>query len=84
MALAAWSPLSSTLIYGATEVVLTDPPITTAQAERVADRVAATGREPTAIYVTHGHGDHWFGTAALLRRFPGATAYAFRSLRSLS
>jgi hypothetical protein len=53
---AAWSPLSSTLIYGATEAVVTDPPITTAQAERVADRVAATGREPTAIYVTHGHG----------------------------
>ncbi len=73
---AAWSPLSSTLIYGATEVVLTDPPITTAQAERVADRVAATGRELAAIYVTHGHGDHWFGTATLLRRFSGAIVYA--------
>ena len=56
--------------------MLTDPPITTAQAERVADRVAATGREPTAVYVTHGHGDHWFGTAALLRRFPAATGTA--------
>src|SRR6266487_1992009 len=73
---AAWSPLSSTLIYGATEVALTDPPITTTQAERLADRVAATGRELTAIYVTHGHGDHWYGTAALPRRFPGATVYA--------
>jgi glyoxylase-like metal-dependent hydrolase (beta-lactamase superfamily II) len=73
---AAWSPLSSTLIYGATEVVLTDPPITTSQAERVADQVTATGRELTAIYVTHGHGDHWFGTAVLLRRFPSATVYA--------
>jgi glyoxylase-like metal-dependent hydrolase (beta-lactamase superfamily II) len=73
---AAWSPLSSTLIHGATEVALTDPPITTTQAERLADRVAATGRELTAIYVTHGHGDHWYGTAALLRRFPGATVYA--------
>jgi hypothetical protein len=30
---AAWSPLPSTLIYGASEVVLTDPPITTGQAE---------------------------------------------------
>lgn len=73
---AAWSPLSSTLIYGATEVAVTDPPITTGQAERVAGRVAATGRELTAIYVTHGHGDHWFGTAVLLRRFPGASVYA--------
>jgi glyoxylase-like metal-dependent hydrolase (beta-lactamase superfamily II) len=38
--------------------------------------VAATGREPTAIYVTHGHGDHWYGTATLLSRFPGAAVYA--------
>src|SRR6266496_209628 len=44
--------------------------------ERLPDRVAATGRELTAIYVTHGHGDHWYGTAALPRRFPGATVYA--------
>jgi glyoxylase-like metal-dependent hydrolase (beta-lactamase superfamily II) len=73
---AAWSPLSSTLVYGATEVVLVDPPITAAQARRVADRVAATGRELRAIYVTHGHGDHWFGTAALLRSFPGTGVYA--------
>lgn len=77
---AAWSPLSSTLIYGPTEAVLTDPPITAAQGERladwVADRVSAHGRRLAAIYVTHGHGDHWYATATLLERFPGTPVHA--------
>ena len=30
----------------------------------------------TAIVSTHGHGDHWFGTAMLLKRFPEAKAHA--------
>jgi glyoxylase-like metal-dependent hydrolase (beta-lactamase superfamily II) len=73
---ATWSPMSSTLIYGPAQALLTDPPVTADQAERVADRVAAAGRDLVSLYVTHGHGDHWYGTATLLERFPGATVYA--------
>ncbi|MGB6532478.1 MAG: MBL fold metallo-hydrolase [Candidatus Nitrosopolaris sp.] len=34
------------------------------------------GKNLTTIYVTHGHGDHFFGIGALLDRFPNARAVA--------
>lgn len=71
-----WSPISATLIYGAKEAVLVDALMTTAQAESLGDWVAEHNRRLTTIYVTHGHGDHWFGIAGLLRRFPEARAVA--------
>ena len=67
-----WPPVSSTLIYGRHEAVLVDTPITIAQATVVADWVARTGRLLQRIYVTHGHGDHWFGARVILSRFPRA------------
>jgi glyoxylase-like metal-dependent hydrolase (beta-lactamase superfamily II) len=30
------------------------------------DWVAASGKNVTTIYATHGHGDHFFGIGALL------------------
>ena len=71
-----WSPLAHTLIYGDTEAVLVDPPITQAQTTRVAEWVERHARRVTAIYITHAHADHWLGTASLLERFPDATVYA--------
>jgi glyoxylase-like metal-dependent hydrolase (beta-lactamase superfamily II) len=71
-----WSPITSTLIMGHRDAVLVDPPLTTAQAADVGDWIAASGRELRQIYVTHGHGDHWFGAIPLLDRFPGVTVRA--------
>ena len=71
-----FQPISSTLIVGPTDAVLVDPPMTIAQTDRVATWVEESGKRLTHIGITHGHGDHWFGTAPLLRRFKGATAYA--------
>ncbi|WP_454792100.1 MBL fold metallo-hydrolase [Mycolicibacterium lutetiense] len=71
-----WSPISSTLIVGSREAVLVDPPLTTAQAAEVGDWVEASGQRLTGIYITHGHGDHWFGAVPLLRRFPDAQVSA--------
>jgi glyoxylase-like metal-dependent hydrolase (beta-lactamase superfamily II) len=72
----AWSPLSSTLISGAHDAVLVDPPFTRTQIQNVGDWVERSGRRLAYIYATHGHGDHWFGTGELARRFPGVTVYA--------
>ena len=71
-----WSPLSSTLISGAQDAILVDPPFTRAQIQRVGDWVEGSGKRLAYIYATHGHGDHWFGTGELARRFPGVTVYA--------
>ncbi|MGA5200672.1 MBL fold metallo-hydrolase [Streptomyces variegatus] len=71
-----FSPLAATLIHGQKQAVLVDPPITTQQAEAVGDWIVARGVELTYIYVTHGHGDHWFGASVLARRFPGVEVLA--------
>lgn len=71
-----WSPITSTLIMGNREAVLVDPPMTLKQAAQVSDWVAASGRQLRDIYITHGHGDHWFGAIPLLERFPGVTVRA--------
>jgi glyoxylase-like metal-dependent hydrolase (beta-lactamase superfamily II) len=70
------SPVAATLIYGEHDAVLVDPPFTYEQVSRVGDWIERSGKHLTAVYATHGHGDHWFGTELLLQRFPGAVAYA--------
>jgi len=71
-----WSPISSTLISGKRDAVLVDTFITVEQADILVKWVAASGKNLTTIYVTHGHGDHFFGIGALLDRFPNARAVA--------
>lgn len=72
----AWVANSSTLICGKSDAVLVDTFLTTEQSRVQLDWIAASGRNLTAIYVTHGHGDHFFGLASILERFPRARALA--------
>jgi glyoxylase-like metal-dependent hydrolase (beta-lactamase superfamily II) len=71
-----WVPTSATLIYGQRDAVLVDALLTVEQAHALVDWVAASGKHLTTIYVTHGHGDHFFGIAAVQNRFPNARAVA--------
>ena len=73
-----WSPISSTLISGERDAVLVDTFITMEQNQALAEWVAATGRNLTAIYATHGHGDHFFGVNTIQQRFPNARFVASR------
>jgi len=63
------SPVASTLIYGSENAVLTDPGFTADQALALGDWVAGKGRTVTDIFITHGHGDHWFAAGLLAQRF---------------
>ena len=71
-----WVPGSATLIYGEKDAVLVDTLLTIEQAKALVEWVAAHGKNVTTIYVTHGHGDHFFGLGAVLDRFPKAKAVA--------
>jgi glyoxylase-like metal-dependent hydrolase (beta-lactamase superfamily II) len=73
---AYFQAMASTLIYGERDAVLVDAFMTVKQANALADWVAARGKNLTTIYITHGHGDHWFGVGTLLERFPNARAVA--------
>ena len=73
---AYFQAMASTLIYGMRDAVLVDAFMTVKQANALTDWLAAKGKNLTNIYITHGHGDHWFGIGTLLERFPNARAVA--------
>ena len=68
--------MASTLIYGERDAVLVDTFMTVKQATELAGWVESKGKNLTTIYITHGHGDHWFGAGTILKRFPKARVVA--------
>src|SRR6266704_3617689 len=74
--LRAWSPITATLISGERDAVLVDPLMTIEQGRSLADWVAASGKNLTTVYITHAHGDHWFGLGLIRERYPKVRAVA--------
>lgn len=69
---ATWPATTATLISGERDAVLVDALITTREAERLTAWIQETGRRVQAIFVTHGHADHFFGAGTVLDAFPEA------------
>ena len=67
-----WVPTSATLIYGERDAVLVDAFLTIEQAHAAVEWIAASGKNLTTIYITHGHGDHFFGVNTIQKKFPKA------------
>jgi glyoxylase-like metal-dependent hydrolase (beta-lactamase superfamily II) len=76
----AWSPITATLISGDRDAVLADALLTVEQGRALAGWVAAKGKNLTTVYITHGHGDHWFGLGGIRRRFPKVRVLALPSV----
>jgi len=71
---ATWPATSVSLVAGERDAVLIDAALTTEDGEQVVKWIEATGKNLTTIYITHGHGDHFFGLNTILDAFPVARA----------
>ncbi|KAJ5690350.1 hypothetical protein N7462_004742 [Penicillium macrosclerotiorum] len=73
-----FSPISCTLIHGISEAVLVDTPISISQTEDLVRWIkeSAPQKDLRYVYITHGHGDHWFGISVLRKHWPSLRAVA--------
>jgi glyoxylase-like metal-dependent hydrolase (beta-lactamase superfamily II) len=69
-----WVVNTATLIYGKKDALLIDTFLTIEQTNSLIESIVATGKDLKYIYITHGHGDHFFGLQMLLERFSKAKA----------
>ena len=76
----AWVTNTITLIYGERDAILVDTFLSERQSKELVDWVIESGKNLTTIYVTHAHGDHFFGLKLLLDKFPKARAIATASI----
>jgi glyoxylase-like metal-dependent hydrolase (beta-lactamase superfamily II) len=62
-------------VVGPTEILLWDAQFHVADAKRLADQIASSGKHLKAIVISHPDGDHYDGAGAILERFPGTPVY---------
>ena len=73
---AAVFPVSSTLISGERDAILVDAQFSNAEAQALVERIRASGKRLTSIFISHGDPDFYFGLDVLTRAYPEARVLA--------
>ncbi|MBX9761842.1 MAG: MBL fold metallo-hydrolase [Pseudomonadaceae bacterium] len=68
--------VTSTLISGERDVILVDAQFSTREAQELVERIQASGKNLTTIFISHGDPDFYFGLDTLTRAFPKAKVLA--------
>jgi glyoxylase-like metal-dependent hydrolase (beta-lactamase superfamily II) len=68
--------VTSTLISGERDVILVDAQFSTREAQELVERIQASGKNLTTIFISHGDPDFYFGLDTLTNAFPKAKVVA--------
>lgn len=66
----------SVLVMGRDEAILIDAQFSSADTGKLVERIRASGRKLTTIYISHGRPEYYFGLDALKTAFPEARVVA--------
>jgi glyoxylase-like metal-dependent hydrolase (beta-lactamase superfamily II) len=69
-------PVTSVLVEGTHDAVLVDAQFARSDAQKLVDKIKASGKNLTTIYVSHGDPDYYFGLDVLHAAFPSAKIIA--------
>jgi glyoxylase-like metal-dependent hydrolase (beta-lactamase superfamily II) len=73
---AAIFPVASVLVTGDKDAVLLDTQFSRAEAVKLADKIKASGKHLTTIYISHDDPDYYFGLDVIHAAFPAAKIVA--------
>lgn len=69
-------PVTSVLVSGEKDAILVDAQFGKSQAEQVVEKIRASGKQLTTIYISHGDPDYYFGLDTITKAFPNAKVLA--------
>ena len=69
-------PVASVLVEGEHDAVLVDAQFAKGDAQKLVEKIKASGRRLTTIYISHGDPDYYFGLDVLHAAFPDAKIVA--------
>ena len=75
---AAIFPVTSVLVSGQKDAILVDAQFGKGQAEQLVQKIRASGKHLTTIYISHGDPDYYFGLDTVTTAFPDAKVLAPR------